>query len=658
MYRPIYRPDIDGLRAIAVLSVMGFHFFPASIGGGFVGVDIFFVISGYLISKIIFSSLREGGFSFVEFYRHRINRIFPALVVVLAATMGSGWLMLTAGDFKLLGKHIAAGAAFISNFILWNEIGYFDSGIEKKPLLHLWSLATEEQFYAIWPAFLFVAYRLRWNFGYFTFVICGLSFFYNVVSVDSESDFSFYSPITRFWELMLGSVLSYLDGERKQATHIYGDILSVIGIVLLGISFILIDKEKSFPGWWAILPTIGTFFLISAGQSAWINSRFLSNSILTFIGKISYPLYLWHWPLLSFSYIVGQGSPGFGSRILIIIASFILSWITFRYVEYPIRWGSNSPTKAVGISGVLIVIGMAGMAVYTISSPAPNEIEDGSLPWADIRKSYLSECPFSFKNYHDCYLFSKESPAQVLLIGDSHADHLIPGLAKYRSKDLSIGALILPGGCPPLWGIERLKNSVPIGNYGNTGARCSEVNNARLQFALNATASTIVLSMVALEYSSAQSPGTKIGEFKYSYNGIPMGSADAFQYALNLTIERFVGAGKKIIIVMDNPMFNIPHLGACLKPDLPLPEGLSRQLSCTLSRSVVIEQQSSVNTLYRELEAKFPDRVIVFNSLDYLCDEEICPIEKEGVILYRDRAHFSYAGSLFLAKRLVAKFGF
>lgn len=207
---PKYRPDIDGLRAIAVLSVVIFHAFPNLLKGGFIGVDIFFVISGFLISTIILNGLEKDSFSFVEFYSRRIKRIFPALLLVLIASFVLGWFVLLADEYKQLGKHIAGGAGFVSNFVLWKESGYFDNTSETKPLLHLWSLGIEEQFYIVWPLLLWFVWKQRLNPLTITLIVMLSSFILNISTVQSDAVAAFYSPQTRFWELLTGSILAYV----------------------------------------------------------------------------------------------------------------------------------------------------------------------------------------------------------------------------------------------------------------------------------------------------------------------------------------------------------------------------------------------------------------------------------------------------------------
>jgi len=354
---PKYRADIDGLRAIAVLSVVGFHAFPSVLKGGFTGVDIFFVISGFLISTIIFDSLERNSFSFIEFYSRRIKRIFPALSLVLIASLVLGWFVMLPDEYKQLGKHTAGGAGFISNFLFWKESGYFDNAAETKPLLHLWSLGIEEQFYIIWPLLLWFVWKKRFNLLTLTVVITLISFKLNIGKVRVDQVAAYYLPQTRFWELLIGSVLAYLTLHKSnllsryqqkldiwlgamlyaQAPEANGKTLrnvqSVSGAVLIVLGVLVITKDKHFPGTWALLPTLGAMLIISAGAQAWLNRTVLSSRILVWFGLISFPLYLWHWPLLSFGVII-EGSPlSIWIRIAAVLVSVVLAWLTCLLVE-------------------------------------------------------------------------------------------------------------------------------------------------------------------------------------------------------------------------------------------------------------------------------------------------------------------------------------
>ena len=385
---PQYRADIDGLRAIAVLSVVGFHAFPLWVKGGFIGVDIFFVISGYLISTIVFGSLARNCFSFVDFYIRRIKRIFPSLLLVLVTCFAFGWFALFADEYKQLGKHIAGGAGFISNFLLWNESGYFDNVAETKPLLHLWSLGVEEQFYIIWPLLLWFAWKQRFNLLTITAVVAVISFALNIDQVNSDAVAAFYSPQTRFWELMTGSILAHVTLHKQNLFHKFKykldawldptshahvqeangetrrDAQSVLGSVLIVIGVLVITKEKHFPGWWAVLPTAGAVLIISAGAHAWLNRVVLSNRVLVWFGLISFPLYLWHWPLLSFARIVESETPSRQIRIAAVFISIALAWLTYRLIERPIRFGMHGKAKTTTMLALMTAVGYVGYIGY------------------------------------------------------------------------------------------------------------------------------------------------------------------------------------------------------------------------------------------------------------------------------------------------------
>lgn len=293
----VYRADIDGLLAIAVLIVVAFHAFPSLLPGGFVGVDIFFVISGYLIGSIILSQLDRGSFSFGDFYARRIKRIFPALLLVLIFCYGVGWFNLIDTEYKELGIQIAAGAAFVANLALWHEAGYFDAVAETKPLLHLWSLGVEEQFYLFWPLVLWGCRKIRIN-PLVAIVGVGVgSFVLNMATVGRDPTADFYSPFTRFWELMIGCGLAYWHVVSPRGSVRRASACGAVGFALIVAAVVLLRGQDRFPGWEALLPTVGAFLIIAGGTDGWLNRRVLRARPLVWIGLISFPLYLWHWPL-------------------------------------------------------------------------------------------------------------------------------------------------------------------------------------------------------------------------------------------------------------------------------------------------------------------------------------------------------------------------
>jgi len=401
LLHPKYRPDIDGLRAIAVLSVVGFHAFPSWVKGGFIGVDVFFVISGFLISGIIYENLDKKEFTFWEFYARRIRRIFPALIVVMTACFAFGWLSLLTDEYKQLGKHIAGGAFFISNFLLWQESGYFDTSSETKPLLHLWSLGIEEQFYIVWPLLLWFTWKRKFNFFLVTLAIAVGSFYLNIKGIKQDAVATFYSPITRFWELMCGGLLAWVTIYKKASLagiclkvdrfivftifrnneiekgRTLANLSAFTGLALLAYGFAIIAKDFFFPGVWALVPVLAALLIISARSATWINRQVLSAKILVWFGLISYPLYLWHWPLLSFTQILENGLPSRNIRIAAIVISIVLAWLTMKLIERPFRFGSQrTGLKVATLSGLMFVIGASGFVVDNMEFSQTRTLEE------------------------------------------------------------------------------------------------------------------------------------------------------------------------------------------------------------------------------------------------------------------------------------------
>ena len=386
-----YRPDIDGLRAIAVLAVVLFHAFPSSLRGGFIGVDIFFVISGFLISTIIYENVKNKTFSFKDFYSRRVRRIFPALLVVISVTFGFGFFILSADEFNQLGKLVASGIGFVANLVLWSESGYFDAATETKPLLHLWSLGIEEQFYIIWPLLLIFAWNKKVNLFFVTILILILSFTLNIFNIKADPVGTFYSPLTRIWELLFGSLLAWIMVFKKDKflnisnninslllkikifsnadeKFLLSNILSCIGIFLFVIGFVCITKESIFPGFWALIPVLGTVLVIMAGPQAWINEKILSNKISVWFGLISFPLYLWHWPLLSYGRIYYDKMPPEGFRWVVVLLSILLAWLTVKYIEKPFRYSKyQTRIKVIFLCSMAFFIAILGLIVYKIN---------------------------------------------------------------------------------------------------------------------------------------------------------------------------------------------------------------------------------------------------------------------------------------------------
>ncbi len=321
-----YQPHIDGLRGIAVIAVVSFHAFPTVVPGGFLGVDVFFVISGFLISTILYGDFSRHGASGASvvgnFYSRRVRRIFPSLVVVLAAVLLAGYILLLPSELVRLSKSIILSACFGLNIFLAGATDYFGADSQSNPLLHLWSLGVEEQFYLIWPLIIWMMLRSRVRLLPFTVFLAAGSFFLNAHKYESDLVRAFYLPQTRLWELLVGAIAAAVtkcpsengtSGTRATVLFPSGykwrggsirpwvsNFLTLVGCALIGVSLRVIRSDMGLPNGWSLLPTLGTALVVCSGGIGWLNRRILSNRILVWIGLISYPLYLWHSPLLSY----------------------------------------------------------------------------------------------------------------------------------------------------------------------------------------------------------------------------------------------------------------------------------------------------------------------------------------------------------------------
>ncbi len=426
---PKYRPDIDGLRAVAVLAVVGSHAFPQWVPGGLIGVDVFFVISGFLISNIIFENLDRGGFDFAAFYARRIRRIFPALTLMLAVSISIGWFVLLPEEYQQLGKHVAAGTGFVSNFALWWEAGYFDKSAELKPLLHLWSLGIEEQFYLLWPPIAWLAWKRKFNVLALMLTLAVLSFGMNLFWIRQDAVATFFSPLTRFWELLAGGILAWAGLHAPAAIRraALREPASLAGAAALAFGFWRIDRDLAFPGWWAVLPVMGAVLVIAAGPHAWINRTLLSNRIAIWFGLISFPLYLWHWPLLSFARIFEGGTPSLGVRIALVALSIALAWVTWRFVERPLRAEGNGARKVAILVTAAALAGVAGLATYRSDGFARQRFtaSELSVARAMLPKFTGEYVVRRFGELSNAEFDEADPRPKLLIVGDSYAQDLV-----------------------------------------------------------------------------------------------------------------------------------------------------------------------------------------------------------------------------------------
>lgn len=673
-HHPSYRPDIDGLRALAIIPVMLFHAFPSTLPGGFVGVDIFFVISGFLISSIIFKGLQRETFTFSGFYANRIKRIFPALLLVLCGSAVFGWFFLLPGEFAQLGKHILGGAGYLENFVLRREAGYFDTKSALKPLMHLWSLGIEEQFYLTYPFLLWAAWRLRCSLVAVLVPLMLISFSINVWETPQNAVSSFFLPQTRFWELWIGGVLAYVDifgpefrsgviarwtglASRLPGPRTTGasaglgpNLLSSVGTALIGLALLTV-REHQFPGWWALLPVCGAALLIVAGPSAWINRVILSNRIAVFIGLISYPLYLWHWPILSFGRMIRGDELPAGGRVTAMILTLLLAWATWRFVEAPIRFGRKTWIKTAALVLTSVIICSAGYTIY-FKDGFSGRIKNLSLDfdWAHPETFTTRDCLQKFTGVRMDYCRSSGTGGpDVLLIGDSHAGSLYRGLAAAYKRQSENVMNLGEAGCVPFYDTE----SYALGARGDRD--CRPTVNRMLEFAASSpSVHTIILSTRGPINMSGQDFGeSNEAPSVVSWDGAPKNStqAEVFAAAFRNTVLRLSSTGKRLILFVD-----WPELGFDPRSCLPRPVPVFSHVRpvCGVPRAQVEARNHAYREVIFGMKKEFSG-LILFDPLRYLCDPLACYAMREGHLLYRDDNHLSATGSAYLADAFLAE---
>ena len=462
-----YRQDIDGIRAIAVLLVVGYHAFPDWVKGGFIGVDVFFVISGFLISKIIFNDVDNQSFSIWHFYVRRIKRIFPALIIILLFCLCVGWVVMLPQEYKQLGKQVAAGAGFISNFVLWAESGYFESSTSVMPLVHLWSLGIEEQFYLFWPLIVWGIAAYKANRTLSLLLLGVISFAANIYLTKVNLTFAFYMPMTRCWELIAGALLANsaatIHFTHTKSSSVKSTIELLIPLLLIGCGVIFLSKASEFPGWPALIPVLATLFLLKGDSDGWINKKLLSNKLMVWFSQISYPLYLWHWPLLAFARVIEGDTPSRLSRILIVGLSIFLAWVTSKFVENPIRFGRKSWPKVPVLLVTMMLVGGCGLTIYFLDGvrdrfPRSVALYVNAIDFEWSKHVRTGMCNIQDQSLNQHSLACREAQRPLIAIwGDSHAASLYPGFKKLQTQ-MGVGLeQLTTAGCPPLFDLMTLR---------------------------------------------------------------------------------------------------------------------------------------------------------------------------------------------------------
>lgn len=641
----VYRPDIDGLRALAVLGVVIHHAFPTLLPGGFVGVDIFFVISGYLITTILLQEGQNGRVDVARFYLRRIRRLFPALILVLLASMGFGWWMMLADEYRQLAKHALGAGLFIVNFMLLGEAGYFDVSSQLKPLLHLWSLAVEEQFYFVWPfVLLWCLNNVRLTMLAIGSLVLG-SLVLSVHYTQTESAYAFYLPFTRFWELAAGGLLAFWHLERRarrcQVTH---PMLSIVGLMLVLVPMFLINKKFAWPGLWATLPVLGTLCLIHAGAVTSMTRAWIAHPCFVWFGLISYPLYLWHWPVLSFVRIErGIDLPPLLALGLLCI-SVLLAWVTYEVVERPVRKLSERMTFA-PLAGLLLLVTLLGMFVF-LRDGLPERTSLMSMKMNEAQLTRMQDDPidshaacmkkFGLTGYVRYCNLSGTDP-KVALIGDSHARAMFDGLAPYMKAR---GESLVNAGGRLFLGIDTYLKGSDFERNNNVGSQ-----QATKMIIANQDIEHVVMFALGPAYISGRTDHV----FELIDQPDVNDPLQVWEQGIRQTLTTLVGHGKQVTYVLNNPELTFDPRRCVTRPSgwtsVQAPQ------SCALKREQFLARNETYRNLMAHILADYP-QVKIFDMAQYLCDPAYCHATKDGLLLYRDDNHLSEAGARLLAPHL------
>lgn len=639
MSKITYRPEIDGLRALAVIPVILYHAEIDRFSGGYVGVDVFFVLSGYLITSILMVDLQSKNFSLKSFYERRARRILPALFVVMLATIPFAWMWLPGSEMKDFAQSLVATTVFGSNILFYLESGYFDTDSELKPLLHTWSLGVEEQFYLVFPVLLMVIWRFGRNWiAPIILLLAVISLSTSQWAVSATPTAGFYLLHTRFWELALGALAALiLLRLGRGGTHLIKEGAGWIGLALIAFAVFAFDESTPSPGLLALIPTVGTLLIILFAREGTFVNRLLSSKILVGVGLMSYSAYLWHNPIFA----LAKRFEPFGNETLLTISLIsltgFLSFLSWKYVEVPFRNRQLTPFPtpifvSLIVAAALISFGLWGHFSGGFKTPA------GS-PQGIPETSVISDSDY-------------------LVLGDSHAAHLIFGLTELTTGDVTDKT---SAGCIPLRDVDRYDSRFEKGN-------CAKIMNSHLDALIAEDPDAVVVlgSMGPVYLDGTAFNG--FDEARVTGLGVDLITEPSitdrwlvFEKGLFTTFNELSKLQKAEVIFS----IDIPELGqerGCLNDQKALDLGFfvltdwvpsPSTESCVLSRNSYDERASRYKALVYRVAKDFP-KIQVFDPTELFCDTRFCGgVDSQGRALYRDADHLSEAGSLYVAEALI-----
>ncbi len=642
--RLAYRPEIDGLRAIAVLTVVMYHANLGFMGGGFVGVDVFFVLSGFLISSIILEEGSRGAFSYWTFYKRRILRIFPALFTMIAACIAFGWIWFPPVDYKRFADTAIAAAAFYSNFYFYDKSDYFAPDAITQPLLHTWSLGVEEQFYIVAPFLLlaFLRYPKVRILGFVVLFLASLAF--SVIALTIDQPLAFYMLPSRTFELMTGAALALGFLPRINSRRI-AEVASIAGLALILAPALFYTHDTPFPGFAALLPCFGTMLVIHANtevQTA--TGRILSSGPFVFFGKISYSLYLWHWPFLAFG-LFRYGEDLTPTWLLsLLVGAITVSYLSYQFIEQPARRaGANLHSKKVaglGVTAILACIAIA-LAIHT-QGGLPSRLSPRAAAFVatnptniDSKEACREKPPAVPAGTvgSGCTIGAANTPETFLLFGDSHADYVAAQFAAVAAFNGIAGHVLARPGCPPTLSLGSRPNLI--------FQKCLDRYAPAEAILATPTIKTVILYARWARYDIDLTSNEQHRSLNILGNGNPKTNRPFFQDVLKNTIRILKDKGLRVVIIASTPEagFNVQH--EMIKN---LMIGANRHF--TIDRGMFDDRQREVNRFLEELVREYGVEVLYPGSL--YCDGNTCKAEKDGMSLYADDNHLSPTGAALL----------
>jgi peptidoglycan/LPS O-acetylase OafA/YrhL len=630
---------------VAVLSVLLYHVGSGVFSGGYVGVDVFFVISGYLITTIIVREVDAGGFSIVRFYERRARRILPALAVVVPVALFAGAFLLTPFHLTNLARSAVAASAFCSNVLFYASSGYFDGPAALKPLLHTWSLAVEEQYYIFFPLMLLLIARFggrryaRWIIG-----LGLLSFLTGVVVTRIDASAAFYLIPTRAWELFIGSVLS-LKVFAEPRRRFMREATAATGAALIAWAVFGYTPETVFPGVAAAVPTLGAALVIHAGAAGpTLVSRVLSLRPVVFVGLISYSLYLWHWPVIVYARLYRMGAPGPVDVALMVAASFLLAVLSWKYVETPFRTRRLLPRSAplLGTAAVtLLVLAGAGASLWAMQGLPGRQYVRGIA--GELRWKHWGRCDSSFASRHRlgelCDLGAARGAPSFLLWGDSHARALATGIDRSAAWHGLKGKYASHRGCPPLLGVGVVQRP-----------ECAGFNHAVLRMLENAPGirTVVLVARWPMDAEGTPTPHERSGRIQLvdltATGGVNLSNPAILQAGLERTIERLHHLGKQVAVVRSIPEVDYDVPAAYLIARLT-----DRDANAVIAPSLAWYRSRTLNVRAILAKVSSEEQVELVDPSRYLCTDH-CMVVYQGRPLYRDNDHLSEFGATYLAR--------